>query len=91
MSADTTMANIPAAEPQVEQPVATEAVAETTPAQTEEKKAEEKTEEKTEEKVEEKTEEEPTAASRPKAVKFDASLLPESSDPAEIRKQVCSY
>lgn len=81
MSADTTMADIPATEPKVEQPAATEAVAETTPAVTEEKKTEEKVEEK------------PAAPAKPahqKAVKFDASLLPESDDPEEIRKQVCS-
>ena len=41
------------------------------------------------EEMEEKSEAKDEIKARPKGVRFDASLLPKSNDPAEIRKQVC--
>ena len=41
-------------------------------------------------KTETKIENSPGYEKRPTNVKFDATLLPESNDPAEIRKQVCA-
>ena len=42
------------------------------------------------EEKEEKSEAKDEIKARPKGVRFDASLLPKSNDPAEIRKQVCA-